>query len=36
MPLRLNADILQKVKYAKYSQYLEVKVECVQNVIISS
>lgn len=35
-PLKLNADILQKVKNAKYSQYRKVKVEYVWNVIISS
>lgn len=29
MPPKLNADILQKVKNAKYSQYLKVKVEYV-------
>jgi len=36
MPLKLSADILQKVKNAKYSQYLRVKVEYVWNAIISS
>lgn len=29
MPFKLNADILQKVKNAKYSQYFKVKVQYV-------
>lgn len=36
MPLNLNEDILPKVKNAKYSQYVRVKVEHLRNIIISS
>lgn len=34
MPLKLNEDILPKVKNAKYSQYVRVKVQHVWNVFI--